>query len=148
MRYAFWLVACGLLLGADSADRAIKEELERLRGTWKFVAVDQDGTKVPEALFKNARLICKGDHFGYVVGETATAGTFRVDPAKKPKTIDVTFTEGPEKGNTTLGIYELEGDTYRICISLGKDRPTEFISKPNSGHVLEVLKREKSLKER
>jgi uncharacterized protein (TIGR03067 family) len=71
-------------------------------------------------------------------------GTFKLDLSKKPKEIDVVFTEGPEKGKTSLGIYELEGDVYKVCIGLtGKKRPTEFISKPGSGHVLEVLKRQK-----
>jgi uncharacterized protein (TIGR03067 family) len=67
-----------------------------------------------------------------------------VHPSAHPKTIDVTFTEGPEKGKSSYGIYELEGDTYRVCIGLtGKPRPTDFASTPGSGHVLEVLKREK-----
>jgi uncharacterized protein (TIGR03067 family) len=67
-----------------------------------------------------------------------------VDVAKKPKTIDITFTEGPEKGKTIVGIYELEGDTYKVCINVnGKERPKEFAAKAGSGHGLEVLKREK-----
>jgi hypothetical protein len=43
-----------------------------------------------------------------------------------------------------LGIYELDGDTYKLCGDMqGKSRPTEFAVKPGSGFVLEVLKREK-----
>jgi len=67
-----------------------------------------------------------------------------VDVAKKPKQLDITFTDGPDKGKTTLAIYELEDDTYKVCIDVGeKGRPTEFASKKGSGHVLQVLKREK-----
>ena len=48
------------------------------------------------------------------------------------------------KGKTTLSIYEIEGDTLKICsVEPGKDRPTEFSSKPGSGHFLRVFKREK-----
>ena len=62
--------------------------------------------------------------------------------SKSPKTIDVTFTGGPEAGRVSLGIYELEGDVCRVCIGLvDKPRPTAFISTPNNGHILEVLKR-------
>ena len=43
-----------------------------------------------------------------------------------------------------LGIYELEGDTFKVCFAApGKaDRPTEFKSAAGSGHRLLVLKRE------
>ena len=52
--------------------------------------------------------------------------------------------DGPEKGMTAKGIYTLEGDTYTVCLDTKyKDRPTKFESKKDSGHVLEVLKREK-----
>jgi uncharacterized protein (TIGR03067 family) len=75
-------------------------------------------------------------------------GTFVLDPGKKPKTIDIKFTEGPEKGNTSLGIYELDGDTLKICLTItAKDRPTEFAAKAKSGHGFEVLKREKPKKD-
>jgi uncharacterized protein (TIGR03067 family) len=94
--------------------------------------------------FKKSRLIIKGDRFTFKTEQGSGAGTFKVDLAQKPKKIDVTFTDGPEKGKTAQGIYELEGDTYKVCIALaGKERPTTFASKPNSGHVLEVLQREK-----
>jgi len=41
-------------------------------------------------------------------------------------------------------IYELEGDTYKVCMALeGHPRPTEFVTRPGNGHVFEILKREK-----
>ena len=36
----------------------------------------------------------------------------------------------------------VEGDTLKICVDLsGKERPTEFKTKPGSGFVLSVFKR-------
>ena len=53
-------------------------------------------------------------------------------------------TEGPGKGKTMLGIYELTGDTYKVCFALpGGERPKEFASKPGSKTMLIVMKREK-----
>ena len=58
------------------------------------------------------------------------------------------FTEGPEKGNTSLGIYQLEGDDLKLCLTItAKDRPAEFAAKPKSGLGIEVLKREKPTKD-
>ena len=46
---------------------------------------------------------------------------------------------------TKLGIYELDGDTYKYCLApAGKPQPTEFSSKAGTGHSLGVSKREKS----
>jgi len=129
-----------LFATADDANK----EYDRFEGTWKFISVEVEGMKVPEDMIKGQRLTCKGTQFSAEgMGETFK-GTFKADASKKPKTIDVHFTEGPEKGNTLLGIYELEGDVYKVCLGMpGKPRPTEFASKPGSGHVLEILHREK-----
>ena len=64
---------------------------------------------------------------------------------KKPKTQDFSQTsEGENKGKTTLGIYEIDGDTLKTCSAEpGKDRPTEFSTNPGSGHFLRVFKKER-----
>jgi uncharacterized protein (TIGR03067 family) len=139
------LLAIGLLLGADATKEATMKEIDKFQGTWKLESLEMDGKKAPEDAFKNSRLIIKGDQFTWNDGTVAYKGTFKVDVSKKPKTIDITFTEGPEKGNTIVGIYELEGDTYKVCLNVinRKERPKELASKAGSGYVLEVLKREK-----
>src|SRR5205823_4054339 len=44
---------------------------------------------------------------------------------------------------TALGIYELEGDTWKICLTLtAKERPKEFAAPAGSGLALETLKRD------
>ena len=88
-----------------------------------------------------------------VKGEKATflykdkergTGSMKVDPNKSPAHIDFTYEDGPAKGTTLKGIYKIEGDTLTICYGgFGKDRPTEFASKPGSGTILIVQKRAK-----
>jgi len=47
-----------------------------------------------------------------------------------------------EKGNTNPGIYELDADTWKICIATrGAVRPSSFASSPGSGFALETLMR-------
>ena len=142
-----WLfVGVVFLLAADDAADNVKKELARFEGTWKWVSIEMEKMKLSADALEHPRLKLMGDKFT-VTEENANAtfgGTFKVDPSKKPKTIDVTFGDGPEKGKTALGIYELEGDTYKVITDPeGKSRPTEFAVKPGSGHVLQVLKREK-----
>jgi uncharacterized protein (TIGR03067 family) len=67
-----------------------------------------------------------------------------IDPTKKPKAIDYEMTEGPTKGKTHLGIYELDGDTVKFCFAApGKDRPADFTSKEGSERTLSVWKKDK-----
>jgi uncharacterized protein (TIGR03067 family) len=52
--------------------------------------------------------------------------------------------KGPNEGKTFLAIYELKGDELRVCYDLGgKDRPTEFVSKPETPLFLVTYRREK-----
>ena len=51
--------------------------------------------------------------------------TFKIDPTKTPKAIDLTDTRPGAKA--TRGIYKLEGDIFTICGRIGEvDRPTGF----------------------
>jgi uncharacterized protein (TIGR03067 family) len=143
-RFAFLLSAAALILVAADDKDEVKKELECFQGTWKFESIEVGGQKFDVKLFKDASLVLEGDKFTQHEGKQVTHGTFKVDLSKKPKTLDVTFTDGPEKGKTMLGIYELDGDTYKACFDLtGKERPTKFESKKGTMVVLEVLKREK-----
>jgi uncharacterized protein (TIGR03067 family) len=57
------------------------------------------------------------------------------------------FTAGPEKGNRNLGIYELKGHTWKICLATrGPNRPNTFATKPGDGVALEILARASATK--
>ena len=132
-----------LLAGADPGKLNAKE-LEPFQGTWKIAALEVEGNKLDIDDFKETRLTIKGDAFTMATAGATYKGTFKIDSAKKPKSIDMSYTDGPEKGKTSLGIYEIDGDTWKICIGLtGKERPKEFATKADTGHALEVLKRDK-----
>ena len=89
---------------------------------------------------KESLLVIKGKEFTH--GDTK--GTFTIDDKKTPKTIDLTFTEGPSKGTTMKGIYELDDTKYKLCVvEDGGDRPKVFDSKAKNGGTLTVLKKVK-----
>jgi uncharacterized protein (TIGR03067 family) len=129
-----------LLVAADDA----KDELKKLEGTWSMVSGEQDGKKLDADIVKGAKLVIKGDDHDVKVGKDTFKGTHKIDPSKKPKTIDAMDTEGKFKGKTSHGIYDLESDTFKVCFAEpGKDRPKEFSTTKGTGHIMHVWKREK-----
>lgn len=146
MRWHFFmLLTVGLLIAADAPNDTAKQELHNFQGTWILVSAEMDGKKVPGD--KGIKLQIIGTK--YILSQESSAvighkGTFSLDPAKKPKATDVAVTEGPDKGKTFMGIYQLSNDDYKVCFATaGKERPQEFSSKPGSGNILQVWKREK-----
>jgi uncharacterized protein (TIGR03067 family) len=130
----------------DAKEELAKKELKALKGAWKVISREVDGKKVSQEELKD--VVVTRDEAGkfsarrgdMVIG----VGTIKIDPTKKPKTMDVIYTEGNNKEKTLLGIYEFEGDSYRLCVAPpGAKRPTEFSAKAGSGNALMVYQREK-----
>jgi uncharacterized protein (TIGR03067 family) len=142
------MAGTGLLFAAgDKKEAAVKKDREKMKGTWKVASLVMDGKKVPGEELQKLKILIGADGAMTVQreGETIIKTTNKIDPTKKPKAIDVTFTMGELKDKSALGIYEIDGDTIKYCrASPGKDRPAEFSSKEGSGTIFAVYKREKS----
>jgi uncharacterized protein (TIGR03067 family) len=138
----FVLIATGTRAD-EKAD--IEKERQKFQGTWAFESSAAGGQELPAADLKDFVLTFEGDKHTVKKGtDVIQVGTQKIDPAKTPKTIDVTITEGPSKGTVMLGIYEIDGDTLKVCFDAsGKKRPTEFKSAPGSETFVNVHKRVK-----
>jgi uncharacterized protein (TIGR03067 family) len=132
------------LLAADAKDEAIKKDRKQYEGTWQAISVEVNGNAAPEEDVKKITVINEADGKWSIAsdGKAMIRGTSEIDPTKKPRTVDLTVTEGEGKGQTILGIYQFDGDTRKVCLSpAGEARPSEFSSA--DGHILVVLKRVK-----
>ena len=120
-------------------------DLTRLQGTWRIAALETDGRKMAPAAFAASTIVVKGTRFTTSSMGAIYEGTITVDSSHTPRRFDMQFTRGPEKGSTSLGIYELAGDRWKICLTMsGAVRPSAFATAAGSGLALEVLKREKA----
>jgi uncharacterized protein (TIGR03067 family) len=117
---------------------------DTIQGTWLPAAAELGGKKFPDEVRKTMQLEVKGNKYTVTVGQKVDRGTFKLNPSAKPKAMDITGTDGPNKGKTILAIYERDGDTLRICYDLtGKKRPTEFKTKAGTQLFLVTYKRKK-----
>jgi uncharacterized protein (TIGR03067 family) len=151
---------CILILGTmslvvvDGKEDEAKKELKKLEGTWVLTAVEWEGNAPAEQdVTTDARceFTIRGNK--YTTGQVGAIykkgeGFLRIDPSKKPKTMDLSKTEAFKVGETSYDIYELDGDTLKKT-SLQKereklkpeDRPKEFKTAPKSGVHISYWKR-------
>jgi uncharacterized protein (TIGR03067 family) len=126
-------------------NEAVKRDLALLQGEWSMVSGSADGQPMPDEMRNQMKRVCKGDETTTTMGgQMFLKAKITIDPSKSPKTIDYEMTDGFTKGKKQLGIYEVDGDTFRSCFAKpGAERPTDFTSKPGDGRTLSVWKREK-----
>ncbi len=113
-------------------------DLDRLQGVWQISALEVDGQAAPVA----GSIVIQGSRFTSTGMGADYEGEIALDPTVTPRRLDMTFDAGPEKGNTNLGIYELDGNSWRLCLATrGCVRPESFATAPGSGFALETLTR-------
>jgi uncharacterized protein (TIGR03067 family) len=95
---------------------------ESLGGWWairksaaKAASIDDDHWRIEGAKIRLFR-----------AGKIEGTMTYKISAADYPRTIDLTPDHGPAKGKTLKGIYDLDGNTLRICyVSPATQEPTQ-----------------------
>lgn len=141
------LVALGSDLGPAEDDA--RDVAARLQGEWVGTALEVDGAKGSEEDAKAFRLTIKSDEMTIMScrGERCVERkkTFRLDAARSPMWIDLTTSDGEEKGTTEPGIFALDHDELKLCTTAFKgaspERPTDFRTVSGDSRLVLVLKR-------
>jgi uncharacterized protein (TIGR03067 family) len=120
-------LAVGVSIQAFAA--SLPDEAKAIQGNWTPATAELAGQPIPEAVLKTISLQLDAGKYNVSVGGDPDKGTYTIDATTTPKSMIVTGTEGPNRGKTFPAIYEINGDTLRICYDLsGAKRPTEFKS--------------------
>jgi uncharacterized protein (TIGR03067 family) len=142
MRSALVLVLAAALpvVAQEAKDDAMKKALKELEGTW----VVESAVDSKEGIGSEFGLeyVFAGDKMtrqNPADGETLEFA-YKIDPSVSPKAFDWIWPKGKF---VCKSIYEIKGDTLRICMSKARpdERPTEFTD--DTGYCLVVLKRPK-----
>jgi len=127
------------------AEDAVQKDQKQLQGTWLVTGAEKDGQAFDR--IKGGKLTVKDSNFTIVTaGGVELKGDLRLDPAKKPRQLDLAHQEGLLRDKTWEGIYDLDGDDLKLCYAeadSGKPRPSEFKTEPDSRLLLVIMKREK-----
>jgi uncharacterized protein (TIGR03067 family) len=143
---AIIMIAAGLLsptnVPRETAKLAGISDLGWLQGTWVAQTYVISGVALSERELRTIKLVVTGSRYAYRMEQLREKGLLRLDPTRRPKAIDIQITEGPQKGLTQLGIYELSPSSFKLCVALADDRrPKRFASMSNSRRALLVFKR-------
>lgn len=137
IRLMVTLGAASLLAFTAGAGDATKQDQQVIQGKWRVTEITKAGKKNPPDA---------GASFVFTVekwqlldkGKVDKEGKFTLDATKKPKTIVVYQGETQQ-----YGIYVLEKDTLRICLSAQgkKQPPAELASTAENGNTLATFER-------
>lgn len=143
IRHAAAVLVLGVVLTSPARGDE-KADLKKLEGTWLPAEAMFGGRNWPDEERKAIKLVIADGKYTVTVHGQDDKGTLKLDTKAKPAAMDIVGTDGPNKGKTFPAIYELSGDTLKICYALdGKERPGTFESKPDTRLFLVTYKREK-----
>lgn len=115
-----------------------------IQGVWVPVKAEFGGQPMKDDFLTNTVMKLDDGKYEVIVAGKPDKGAYSLNAGSKPRTIDITGTEGPNVGRTIPGIYELQGHTLRICYGLGGNpRPTEFKSPSGTKYFLVTYERKK-----
>lgn len=136
MKTSLPIFACFTLAAVIAADKSPKSLNTPPDGSWTPTAVILGGLRIPKEALDATTLVIDGPNYEVTIAgeKEPDRGYSKTDTAVTPHRITLVSTNGPNKGKTILGIYEVKSATaFRVCYDMsGKAFPTEFKAPKNT----------------
>ena len=139
----FAIAGSAILLAFAGAILADEKDLKELEGTYSVTAIEGSGVPVgkDKELAQKMKIVFKGDNLSIVIDTEEKKAKIKADASVQPRTIDITPSDGDEKGKTFLAIYKIEKGELTIAYTPKQgERPKEF--KSEGDVILLKLKKE------
>jgi uncharacterized protein (TIGR03067 family) len=139
---AWMLVVAISPIAAVAAGESATTALKEFQGEWKALDGNVNGTDIASGVLQDLKWQFKDRTI--IAGRQSVASSFKIDPTKEPKEIDITDIDGEAKGKPYLGIYMFEWGRLIIFFAApGTSRPKDFNTEPGenlSRFTLEKVK--------
>jgi uncharacterized protein (TIGR03067 family) len=121
------------------------EEIKKLQGVWNVIGAEANGDQVPQEDVTNIVVTITDSTYTAKLNEGTDHGTFSIDVTAEPKQMDIHPKSGEDEGRTMRAIYEVKGDTLRVCYARqGGPRPSAFDTSGDAGLLLINYKRKQN----
>lgn len=122
---------------------ASSDDAVAVQGDWLPTSAVLGGQPLSDAQLKAISMHLGNGEYLVMADNTPDRGIYTIEKATL-RGMTITGTDGPNKGKTFPAIFEIHGDTLRICYDLsGAKRPTEFKSAPGTQLFLVTYQRAK-----
>lgn len=136
------------MISLDRLRTPAEIDQQLLQGAWKFDVCESEWWPVNRPTTKEEfpkwRWTVEGNEMNWTGVSTGNVKvSFSLDPTRTPKEIDLTFLDGPHKGEKCLGVYQLKAGSFWVCLQDPGEkiamRPKEFSSGAGTGRSFLIL---------
>ena len=123
--------------GTHGAKVSDIDDHKNIQGTWRLTYAEDSGRVVPQEQISEMAFVFTDKTMNTEIAGRKSEATYDLQSSANPKQIELT-----ENGVTKPGIYDLQGDTLRLCIcQANNQRPTAFDTQPGSLEIVFTMKR-------
>jgi uncharacterized protein (TIGR03067 family) len=128
---------CLMVLSTIGVLFADEKDQKELDGTYSVLTMQKGAEVAKKEMNQRMKIVFKGESLAIVLSDDGKkdekTAKIKLDTTKQPHSIDITPTDGPEKGKTFPGIYKYEKGELTLAFTekQGADRPKDFKSDEN-----------------
>lgn len=100
-----------------------------LSGTWVPIAADVAGKPLFVAELRVKYFVLESGAYSIIdrTNHVVDSGSYYVNEAAQPATLDIVGRDGPSAGRTLRAIFQLDEDSLTVCYDLdGQERPANM----------------------